>query len=243
MSDMWTYYRLDLIIDRLVGGIPKHPDIVRRWQEARWPASPEKKLLPGDPKTPEEAAAQTVADLGNQAMSIEEATAGIWTGFPEKDGTLVLEARLIKAMLKESANIVRNYPETYKNGKATYLRAQVAERVFVAPKFISLGVTEALSLERPIHVMTPQGPRTALKKTDYLDDVKVSCDLKVLNDGLITKKILDIILEHASENGLGTDRSQGNGTFVWVLDERPTTVHTPDGHVGLRIPASKSRRK
>lgn len=207
---MFTEYRLNLTIDRLVGGIPRHPEIVRRWQEARWSDNPSATL--------DEAVTETVEELGSQALS-EEQVEGIWTGFAEKDGHLVLEERNVKAMLKESANIVKSLPEALVRGKAIPLRSKLAERVYVHPKWIDLGVTEPTgTIERPIHVMTQRGPRTALKRTDYVDDVKLDLTLEVLDDGVITEQRLRLILDHASRNGLGTDRSQGNGTFAYTLE-------------------------
>lgn len=211
---MWNEFNLDMLVDCLVGGIPRHPEIVRRWQEAKWPASPP------DGLTVDDAVAETVAELGSQAMSDDDVSS-IWTGFAERDGQLVLEERNVKAMLKESANIVKTMPDAQVRGKAIPLRSKLAERVFVGPKWIPLGVAQpSESIERPIHVMTRLGPRTALKRTDVIRDVKVSCVLSVLDDGVITEKILRTILDHASRNGLGTDRSQGNGTFGYTITAR-----------------------
>lgn len=218
-DDMWIDYSLTLQVERLVGGIPKHPAIIKRWQEAHLSGKA------GEPSA-EAATEGTVDLLGAQALDPEEVISGIWTGFVEKDGDLAIEARLVKAMLKESANIVRVLPGALQRGKAIPLRARVAERVFVEPHVILLidkndkPVREPQSAERPIHVMTAQGPRTALKRTDYVEDVTLRCTLSVLNDGLITEQILRLILDHAARNGLGTDRSQGNGTFTYELERR-----------------------
>jgi|SRR5262245_60847752 len=213
-DSMFKPYRLDLTIDRLVGGIPKHPSIVEKWQAARW--NEKAKLLPGDPTSPEEAAERTIELLGEE---VHEEVAGIWTGFVQHpDGGLGFEGRNVKAMFKESANILRTM--VLVKGKVIPLRARVAERVFVKPNVISLGMDKPTgTIERPIHVMTAQGPRTALKRTDYIDNAKVSCQLLVLEDGMITQDILTDILTHASLNGIGTDRSQGAGTFEFILTE------------------------
>lgn len=217
---MWNLYDLDLHVDRLVGGIPKHPEIVKRWQEAKWPTNPARSLQPGDPATPDEAADATVALLGAQAFDADEKVAGIWTGFAMAADELAIEARNVKAMLKESANICKPLLPTSKTDKTQAWKSKVAERVFVEPLLIPLGRTEAETSEKPIHVMTAQGPRTALKRTDFLTDVHVVCVLKVLNDGLVTEEVLSVLLEHASVNGIGTDRSQGNGTFTFKLARR-----------------------
>lgn len=220
-DEMWIYYALALDVRRLVGGIPKHPEIIKRWQEAHLTGKE------GEP-TSESATDATVELLGQQALDPEEVISGIWTGFvTDDDDHLAIEARLIKAMFKESANIIRVLPgaqqrNTKGDNKVIPLRARVAERVFVEPHVITLlkddkPVTDPESAERPIHVMTAQGPRTALKRTDYVEGVRLNCTLRVLNDGLISEKILRMILDHAQHNGLGTDRSQGNGTFVYEL--------------------------
>jgi hypothetical protein len=227
---MFTDYTLTLHIDRLVGGIPRHPEIVKRWQEARWPKGAVATDLADAGITPETAAAQTVDELGDNAMS-EEEVAAVWTSFAtvgEGDASRpVIESRQIKAMLKESANIIKNMPEVRVAGKAIPLRAKLAERVFPAPKWMPIlndsnpdKPVEVLSLERPIHVMTAQGPRTALKRTDYVDDARLVVTLRVLDDGVITEKVLRSILDHASLNGVGTDRSQGAGTFEYDLEKR-----------------------
>jgi len=214
---MWKHYELTMDVDTLVGGIPRHPEIVRRWQEARWPA--ESKIGPDDPADPEAAAEATIADLGSQAIAADEAVSGLWTGFVEDDGQLCIENRNVKAMLKESANILKSIVGK-KAGKPQPLRARLAERVFVSPRMIPLGrATPDETTERAIHVMTAQGPRTALKRTDVCRKVTVSCRLKVLDDGVISTEILEALLEHGAENGLGTDRSTGAGTFTWVLTE------------------------
>lgn len=215
---MFIDYALTMYIDRLVGGIPRHPELVKRWQEAKFPES-QARLEAGDPKTAEEATDRTVEALGAQAL--EEEAEKVWTGFIEADGFLAIESRQIKAMLKESANIIRTMVRlpNQRSNTPPPLRARVAERVFVTPNKVVLSVREPTgTVERPIHVMTQQGPRTALKRTDYVDDAEIRAKLRVLDDGLITEDILRMILDHASLNGIGTDRSQGNGTFTYKLE-------------------------
>jgi len=236
---MYEYFHLALNVERLVGGIPKHPDIVRRWQEARMP--PESKR-PAD-LTVESATEATVEALGSQALDPDEEAKSVWTGFVEnpETGEIALETRNVKAMFKESANILRDMKmmkDLVGKDKAIPLRARLAERLFVfGPSqrggwhnsFIPIEVPEerrALfevwppALERPIHVMTARGQRTALKKTDYVDDCSLEMELKVLNDGIIHEGIIRMILEHAAMNGLGTDRSQGNGMFSYELTKK-----------------------
>jgi len=214
---MFLNYNLTLHVDRLVGGIPKHPTIIKRWQEAHL------KGKEGEP-TAEAATDATLNLLGSQAMDPEEVIQGIWTGFVTlASDELALENRNVKAMLKESANIVKALPDAQVRGKQIPLRARLAERVFINPRLIRItkdgvGITEPESVERPIHVMTMQGPRTALKRTDFVEGVDLACHLEVLDDGAITEKLLRLILDHGSRNGIGTDRSTGAGTFTYELE-------------------------
>jgi hypothetical protein len=232
---MWIYYDLTLHVNRLAGGIPKHPDLVKSWQEAKWPTGKVANDLEAEGITPETASEKTLEELGDNALSEEEIDK-VWTGFAMDGDNIVLENRNIKAMLKESANIIKDMPaaRTPKKGKdgkvtqvAIALRSKLAERVFPQPVWIPILddihpelPVEVQSVERPIHVITRQGPRTALKRVDIVNRARLVCQLKVLNDNLITEGHLRAILDHASENGVGTDRSQGCGTFTYELAKR-----------------------
>lgn len=194
MTELWKQYEVELQVSKIGGGIPRHPEMVKRWQEARG----------GN----EEQIAASVESLGTQALDDTEDVKALWTGFCSDEKGLYIEDRNVKAMIKESANIVKEVVGV----KA--LKSKVAERVFVKPKRIYLGKMEPDGMhEKPIHVMTRQGPRTALKRLDYCKDVKVSFGLKVVADKVVTEGVLRVIFEHGSENGLGSDRSQGFGTF------------------------------
>jgi hypothetical protein len=71
--------------------------------------------------------------------------------------------------------------------------------------------------ERPISVMTRQGPRTAIKRSEYVLRPFVTFDVCILHDGIgkgiIGPRELAGILDLAQWLGLGADRSQGSGTF------------------------------
>ena len=224
---MWIYYDLTMHVRNLAGGIPKHKDLVKSWQESNWPTGRVAVELEEKGITPETAAEKTIDELGDNA--VDEAIDKVWTGFAMNEGRIVLENRNVKAMFKESANIVKDLHEAQINGKKVALRAKLAERVFVDPVWITILddihpdlEPEIISPERPIHVMTARGPRTALKRVDQVTRARLVCTLKVLDDPAIkiSEKHLRLILDHASENGIGTDRSQGCGVFTYELTKR-----------------------
>lgn len=196
----WTTYSLRLHVPGpLYGGIPRDPDMIERWLKAAEIDSPE-------------LAAETEEAV--EPIPHDQRVAGMWCGF-KRDGNLGLyiEARQIKAALKDAANVLQA-ALGQKN-----LKAKLAARVFVAPERIFLGKAEPAAFEeRAIHVMTRLGPRDALKRADYVLNTTITCDLRVLGDGVISEKMLRDIIEYTAIVGIGADRSQGGGRVTeWEL--------------------------
>ena len=189
---MWIKYHVAIQIrDRIMGGIPKDPEIIKGWLQARGL---------------EELAEQTVEEMGEQLVT------GAWNGFKADEDGLYIEGRQVKAMFKEAANVMRHVI-----GFKGPMRARLAERLVIKPDRIHLGAKEPSGyLERPIHVMTRMGPRDALKRTDYVEKPKLLFDVWLLDDGMITDEHLRQLLEYAGETGLGADRSQDEGKFDLV---------------------------
>lgn len=211
--DLFTFHRLSVHLDDIAGGLPADPRLVDAWQQANWKKSA--KLLSTDPQTPEEAAERTLELL--EGIPEEKG----FTVFPREHGTdrLCVEGRQIKAMLKESANIMKGLLPV--NGKVIPLRSKLAERVFVVERLIPFDPETKEPddvIERAIHVMTAQGPRDAIKRSEIVRNRSIHCTLKVLNDRMFTPTLLRSLLDHAQENGMGADRSQGYGRFRYDLD-------------------------
>lgn len=212
-SDLFHLMPLSIHLDDIAGGLPADPRLVDAWQEANWRKSA--KLLPQDPATSAEAAQRTLELL--EGIPEEKG----FTVFPREPGTgrLCVEGRQVKAMLKESANILKGILPV--NGKVVPLRSKLAERVFVVERLIPFDpetIEPDEVVERAIHVMTAQGPRDAIKRSELVKGRSLHCTLKVLNDGMFTSDLVRSLLDHASENGMGADRSQGFGRFHYELE-------------------------
>lgn len=234
--NLWKRFEIVLDIrNRVVGGIPTNPELIKGWVAANMPSVSE------DEKA--KLVEKTVAELPQAA---EEKAEGMWTTFKQDAQGIYFEGRNVKSMLKECANILREKliasekenakatkkekpeAELEKNGKAekvpksrfTNLKAKLAERIFVEEdkiRFMRDGVA-LLKVdgdeERAIHVMTAQGPRTALKRCDYVNGpVELKFTVRMLDDGLVDADLVETLLEFGGWNGLGADRSQGNGLF------------------------------
>jgi hypothetical protein len=200
----WLHYTVTIKLrDKLVGGWPKNPEVEKALLKARGLED----LIP---------ALSIPADAEGQAKLQAEQIEKSWIGFKTNGTGPYLEARNIKAMLKEGANIIKAMLGQ-KN-----LKAKLAERVFVEPHEIPLPEVSGTD-RRMVHAMTMQGPRSSMKLFDYIDRPTLEFRLKVLNDGIFTPDLLRDILDYCQENGLGADRSQGFGQFDVVsfdLDER-----------------------
>lgn len=215
---MWKLFDLKLEFkDRLMGGIPKNPDLIGDWLKAREPSESafQKRSAAGETMTPVETLAKEVAD------TIEAEEERAWTGFQSDDNGLFVRKDHIKAHIKDCANVLRQMLDV------TALRAKVADRVFPEPDRIYLLVDSTDDIvqaptdywEHPVHVMTPKGKRSALKRTDYVTGAHVELKLRVLDDKIVTAKELTQILEYGSVHGFGAERGLGNGQYDFDLTE------------------------
>lgn len=219
MKPMFEEFAVTLrFTDQLRGGIPKSPDTIEGWLRARV----------NDEHRVDVLAAATKEEMGVTALDAEQIEAlkkSVWNGFKSDENGLYYEGRCCKAALKESANIIRTLTGI------TALKAKVSERFFVVEDRIYLGrMTSDGDEENFVHAMTPQGPISALKRCDYVKGVEITFTVRCLNqpfelakkgsDGekgkVSNEEVLSLILQYASNIGMGSDRSQGHGKFEVV---------------------------
>ena len=102
-------------------------------------------------------------------------------------------------------------------------RSKVANKVYVMTDRIRLGKMEPDgTIQRFIQAITPKGPRSTIKYIDYVMAPRLSFDLNVLDDGVITEEHLRTIFEYGAVHGIGQERSQGFGRYtleVFELEE------------------------
>ena len=129
-------------------------------------------------------------------------------------------AELEKNKKKAKAKKVKE--EAAPKSKFQNLKSKTAERLFVEKDHIFF-YRDGKIIEKPdgheeraIHVIGALGPRSALKRYDYVVEPEMKFHIRYLNDGLITLDLIDVFLEYAGWNGLGSDRSQGEGRFELV---------------------------
>lgn len=215
---IWQEYRLRLsFTGGVMGGIPKHPDIIQSWLEAR--AASGTALAKIENPTP-------LADLAEQVAAEVHAAAvqenKVWCGFKSDDLGLYVDGFHLKSHLKDCANIMQA------SSGIRNLKAKLADRVYVVEPRLHFAinghhVTEPDGYwEHPVHVMTMQGPRSALKRSDYVEKSVITATLRVLGDGVISEELLRSVLEYGSIHGFGAERGLGNGRYEWKLEALQT---------------------
>lgn len=224
-SSVFTRYSVELTFrDKIMGGVPKDPKVIQGWLRSKAGIGEERELAQVAARTMSE----NGADLGVSASALmemdanelyelmdrasEEMAASKQTnGFKCGEDGLYIEDRQVKAMLKESTNILFAGDRWGKTKKGP--RAFVAERVFVKPQRIYLGVEEPTGIELVVgHVSDKMGKRSTLTYHEYIESPVIEFELEVVRDELTLDQWADL-WTHAQENGLGALRSQSHGRF------------------------------
>jgi hypothetical protein len=209
-DDLYDRYHVTIQFrDRVCGGTPKNPELLRSWIAAT---------------TEHDDATTTAQEKEAREALLEPKEEKSWIGFPGDKRGLFLWARQIKALFKECATMLR-ITEQKRGSKQIFqhgfeikaLGSIPADRIYLSNG--KANVTEPTAFaEGPIHVQTPQGPRTALKRVDYVEGPHVTFEIWVLHTEGGEKRHVgeeEIVkmLSFGQENGIGADRSQGHGKF------------------------------
>lgn len=237
---VYTRYRVHIqFLDKVVGGTPRDPNILRKWLVRRL-ASNDAALQLVLNDTLREAGIElsptaTEDEIAKAAKAMEFAQT---TGFKFDDRGLYLEARTLKAALKEGISIGFTGERLGKregySGKAA--KGFFNERVFVVGdtegKCHLLApyedgnlhyIVEPDGIERFIgHVDTPQGPRSAISLFEYVTQPQVMVYIDVFKDA-IPAEVWETVWRSVEENGWGSKRSQSFGRLK-VLSFEPIGV-------------------
>ena len=199
---MWKKYEVELkFTTPFASSTPKNSKDIALMLEARMPNKLPENAIPLD-----ELAEQVKEEVG----ATEEVERGYAT-FERDDKGLYYEARCVRAHIKDCANVLQGFQEI----KA--LKSKVANRVYVSPAKIYLGKQKPDGNEtRIIHAMTMKGPRSSLKIIDYVTDATLRFNLSILDDGIITREILEAIFKYGGVHGMGQERSQDWGKYELI---------------------------
>lgn len=180
-----------VLIEPMLGTVPYAPEVYRNFIATKAPVP---------------------ADGEAEVETVEEREERGWTGFHKDEQGLFLYDYQIKGMLKELALIA--YPKD-NEAKETGMKSKVERFVYVAPRRIYLGQTEADGVvERPLRASTAQGPRVTVVRSDFIAAGKrVSFSLHIL-PGPVKEHHLKTILALGIYRGQGQWRGGGYGRFT-----------------------------
>jgi hypothetical protein len=203
------YNRFKVVLrieDRIDGGVPKNPELIRQWIAAR---------TGFDDEITKKLAEEYLPDIEKVSEEIAQSS---WNGFAADDNGPYIMAHQVKAMLKTSAGLLgiqqkkRGSKQIIQHGFEIKGVGRGKKRIYLEDH------SEIQTEEKPIHVDTPKGKRDALKRTDYVTSATLRFEIWVLKTHPNEKRHigeaeLRLMLTHAQEEGLGANRSQGEGKF------------------------------
>lgn len=214
-ANVFDEYAVHLDLRSIAGGTPADPALIQAWVNAKCAD-----------KTEEERKRIVDATIRELPAIAEEEAKASWCRFKQDATGAYIEGRQIKAALKEAANVVKAVVGARKKGDTeergtTALKSKVAECVFVIEEKVYLKGPDGKPfkgelpvVEKPIHVMTRQGPRTSLKRNDVLENVSVDFTVRLARTGAVTQEALWSAIAYMESLGLGADRSQGFGQSI-----------------------------
>ena len=239
-TSLFSYYVATLRFrDRVVAGVPSDAKLIEQWLMRNMGVSRQEEiqlltkqtlkeigidsdeLWPGEEKT----------FKSFREAAIEIASKSQTTVFKRDQGGLYIESRQVKAMLRESCNILWPWDSIGWGGRTTVdkksgeekqtrgksPRSYLIETISVEPLNIPLGVTEPSGIDLSVqHVVGPQGPRSALGYYEFVERAQITFVIMALRDRLGRDKWADLWV-YAQQHGLGAKRSQDFGRF-WLQE-------------------------
>ena len=205
MNDAHLYKHAHAVLDftaKVYGGIPRTKKLIDNYVTSKFG------VVAGD----------LAEDLKKEVDLLEEQE-NITTGFKHLDGMPYLSDYQVKAMIKQAATRLKL--TTKKRGT----KQDITDGFFLTRKiFPTLDNTKMKDGKLPVddipgHVMTPQGKRSILKASEYIERGRVEIDIKLIITSVMSKKDLLNCFLIGQEIGLGSNRSFENGKFNLVSFE------------------------
>lgn len=195
---------------RIMGGTPKHKDLVKAWLQTKGHSKEEKK---------------TLEDMGISDEEADDAEKKSWCGFKKTAEGLFIEGRQVKACLKTQA-VNLDYGTSRKGYRQVIDHGFVIspDRVYLMRetdgKLVHIPEPDGTE-ERVQHITDARGKRSCISKYDFVDDCFIDFTVEVLcrkkkgakEEMILDKKQIKDMLLLAERDGLGACRSQGFGRF------------------------------
>ena len=213
---LYDVYRVTIAVrEQICGGKPKNDDLLA--------AHIRRKTGYDDEVTKKQLQDAKNEDEGLKELT-EEKIEQAGTGFLSDGKGLYIDTYQLKAMLKQSAQMLGFYKK--KRGTKNMCAEGSEVKGLDHESRVYLGVKQADGTdENVVHAMTPQGPISGIKHVDYVRKPKLTFEVWVLKTAPaetrhLSEEDLVEILTFSQENGLGADRARGMGKFDVISFEK-----------------------
>lgn len=132
----------------------------------------------------------------------------------DTDGALYIEKRVVKSAIRDCLSQLGIFKKKRGSKGAHNLG------LYVEPDRLKFlrgddAITEPDGVhEMPVHVMTAQGPRSAITRSEYIEEPSLRFEIRVLKDAKLGKADLISGLALLQKCGIGGKRSQGFGQLT-----------------------------
>jgi len=218
---MWTRYDVEWkFVTKLCGSLPADPELQRKWLESRKP-----RVRPPDSKSIDE----IVEEVAASTPEVPDEERGLYV-FQRQEGGLVLRMATIRAHIKDCARVLSSlYIGRIEKEKS--FAVKVLNSVYYPKEVYWTSVLEqgdgqqvkapTGQYDKPIHVKTMQGERSALKTFEFVEGAMLRFQLDILTQPsgrqVISQDDLETVMDYGGTHGYGGERSDGEGRYDFTL--------------------------
>lgn len=221
----------------LCGSVPRDPEIIDRWVDTRTATEAHHEKLEADAQE-EGGKVQTLDEVKQERHDTVDPLEAIseqdkvWVGFSRDDTGLFVRGANLRAHLKDCAGVVGPHAKKGKvDGMPEVLnfRSKAVNAIYVKQDrlhIVQRGTNGDFVVcqkatgfrDATLSVMTAQGPRTCLKRVDYIEPAFIRATI-LLYPGEITRDWIKVLLDYGCVHGFGQDRSLQFGRYEYELGE------------------------
>lgn len=231
---MWKKYKVTLEFNnRLCGSTPLDPEMMAAWLDARKPA-----VRPPGSRSQDEILAEAMGSVATQNLAeenegIEQRTT---LGFQAFKGNLMMRGGTVKAHLKDCSRIISSFSARIEGERS--FAVKVINCVYVGEYWIPI-LKNGKILTKPdgffdksVHMNTPRGPRSAIKRIGYVEGATMDFTLNIMETvkgkdregkdkggDVVHLKDLKSLLDYGSVHGYAGERGDGEGRYTYKIQE------------------------
>jgi len=203
------------LLEMALGTVPMGKDVYAKFILAKMK---ELKIPAEEKEANEEEELATMVDLEEKG----------WSTFHRDEEGLFLYNYQIKGFIKEAIGTLIEIKKLTATAFKAY-KKWTDRLVFIEPRRIHFGkMVPDGTLERSIRFMTKDGPRIALKRSDYVNaGTRFSFTVALLAGGRITMEVINMCMEYGELVGVGEWRGSGGFGAFRILspkEQTPTVV-------------------